>query len=142
MVEMEEVAVVVVVFERKGLPQAEIFLGTFFGSPFPTIPSPLKLVLVSISSWFDDFFFFIFLVDVGDAGDADGAGVVEVADVFEFIGVSGTFGEAAVFLVAVIAGAFVEVNAGVADDSAVTAAGGGALVCFWRGDEIGLFPLV
>ena len=43
MVEMEEVAMVVVVFERKGLPRTGIFLGIFFGDFFPTVPSPLQI---------------------------------------------------------------------------------------------------
>ncbi len=50
MVEMEEVAVVVVVFERRGLSQDEIFRGTFLVVPSPLSLPLFKLVLVSISS--------------------------------------------------------------------------------------------
>ena len=96
----------------------------FFAAPSPLSLLLFKLVLVSISSWLADFFFFNCFVAVGDTGDADDAGVVKVA------GVSGTFGEVAVFLVAAFVGAFVGVDAGVTDDSAVAAAGDGALVCF------------
>ena len=125
MVAIEEVAVVVVLLWEKGLPRAGVFLDTIFLLPLPHF----KLVLVSISSWLTDFFFFNFFVAVGDTGDADDAGVFKVA------GVSISFGEVAVAFV----GAFVGVDSSVTDDSVVVAAGDGALVCFRGGDEIGLF---
>ncbi len=64
MVEMGEVAV----FESRGLPQDEIFLGTFFLRPLPHCP--FKFVFVSIST----VFLFFFFVNTGD-----GAGVLGVA---------------------------------------------------------------
>ena len=124
MVEMEEVSVFVVVFERKGLPRAGIFLGTFFGGPFPTVPSPLQIGggvhFFCLVCWF---FFFIFL-DVGDAAVADGIGA---ADVIGFAGVADDFGAV---LGAGVVGTIGEVGSGVFCDSGAAAAGGRALVCF------------
>ena len=123
-VEMEEVAVVVVVFERKGLPRSGIFLGTFFAAPSPLSLLLFKLVVVSISYvWFAGFFFFIFL-DVGDAAVADGTGA---ADVVGVAGVADVFG---VVLGAGVVGTFGEVGAGVFGDSGAAGGGGWALFCF------------
>ena len=125
MVEMEEVAVVVVVFERKGLPRAGIFLATFFWRPLPHCP-------FSSSNWWWCpfllfgllvFFFFIFL-DVGDTAVAGGTGA---ADVIGVAGVADVFG---VVLGAGVVGTFGEVGASVFCDSDGAAAGSRALVCF------------
>ena len=75
MVEMGEVAV----FERRGLSQDEIFLGTLFAAPSPLSFLLFKCVFVSISSVF---FFFLF-VFLGDTGNGAGvAGVLGVAGFF------------------------------------------------------------
>ena len=54
LVEMGEVFVV----ERRGLPRVGFFRGTFFGCPFPTVPSPLQIG--RRFHFFNDLFVFLF----------------------------------------------------------------------------------